>query len=153
MEKNPLPEPPGDDSEYWQTDEAREAALNSIHEGSGLPLDAEPAGMGMPPPRFVEALEKVLHRLKINTSPVAEILLEKWNAILPPELAGKCRPGKFQKETFYVYVPDSPTLFELRRSLPQIKAAVCKAATGARIRDVRLVLDPDRNPFEAGGRP
>ena len=109
-----------------------------------LPLDAEPFGMKPSPPPFARVLENLLQRLRLNVSPVAEILRADWEKLLPADLAGQCRPGKLDRQTLYLYVPDSTALFQLRPQLPRIEAALKPALANARVRNVRLVIDPER---------
>ena len=114
-----------------------------------LPLDAEPFGSAPPPPVFANILETLLQRLKLNVSPVAELLRADWGKLLPPDLAARCRPGKLHNQTLYLYVPDSSALFQLRPQLPRIEASLKPALASARVRNIRLMIDPDRDPFGA----
>ena len=112
-----------------------------------LPLDAEPFGSAPPPPAFAHVLEGLLQRLKLNVSPVAEVLRADWEKLLPSDLAARCRPGKLHNQTLYLYVADSSALFQLRPQLPRIEAALKPALAATRVRNVRLMIDPDHDPF------
>ena len=108
-----------------------------------LPLDAEPFGMRPEPPAFALVLDKVLQKLKLNVSPVAERLKADWKKLLPPEIAGRCLPGKIQRQIFYVYAPDSTVLFELQREFSKIESALLPALADARVKHVRLMIEPE----------
>ncbi len=118
-----------------------------------LPVDAEPPNergdiRRRPlPPVFAQTLDTLLHRLKLNASPLADLLRADWHKLLPVDLADRCRPGKIHRQTLYLYVPDSSTLFALRPELPRIEAALKPALTNTTVAHIRLMIDPDRDPF------
>ena len=123
--------------------------VDDIENSDGeIPLDAEPSGMRPLPPAFAQVLETLLQRLKLNVSPVAEILRADWEKLLPADFAARCRPGKLDRQTLYLYVPDSTALFQLRPQLPRIEAALKPALANTRVRNIRLMIDPEQNPFE-----
>ena len=109
------------------------------------PLDAEPHGCRPLPPPFAQTLETVLQKLKLNVSPVAELLGADWEKLLPADLARVCRPGKIHGQSLYVYVPDSMALFQLRPQVPRIEAALQNALADTRVKNVRLMIDPEQN--------
>ena len=107
------------------------------------PLDAEPMGSRPLPPPFALVLEGLFQKMKLRVSPVAELLREDWEKLLPQEFKGRCLPGKIQRGFFYAHVPDSTTLFELQRELPRIEAALLPALANARVKHVRLSVEPE----------
>ena len=108
-----------------------------------LPLDAEPHGSRPLPPPFAQVLEGLLQKMKLRISPAAELLRAEWDGLLPPEFKGRCLPGKILRGFFYAYVPDSTALFELRRELPRLEAALASKLAGMKVRHVRLMIDPE----------
>jgi len=112
----------------------------------GLPVDKDAPQLRTPVTPFSEIMESTLKRLNIQASPFLEDLQEKWETILPSALAKVTRPGKWENNILYVYVPNSTKLFELRRtSLHQIEEAVRAVAGDTPVRQVRLMV-------EAGGK-
>ena len=116
-----------------------------------LPLDAEPAGSRPLPPPFAHVLEGVLQKLRLRVSPAAELLRGEWEALLPPEFKGRCLPGKILRGFFYAYVPDSTALFELRRELPRMEAALAPKLAEMKAKHVRLMIDPEAFKGTRGG--
>ena len=111
-----------------------------------LPLDAEPyepdPKRRRPPPMVLaQVLDSVVQKLRLNVSPVAEMLREKWGELLPKELASRCQPGKIHNGILYVYVADSSVLFELRGEVPRIEAALRGALANTKVRQVRLMVN------------
>ena len=154
IRKQALPEAPENFKPRRKDEEAPEpkrtgdvvARFQRRHENydeDELPLDAEPMGSRPLPPPFALVLEGVLQKLKLRVSPVAELLRADWDKLLPPEFKGRCLPGKIQRGYFYAYVPDSTVLFELQRELPRIEAALLPALANARVKHVRLSVEPE----------
>lgn len=112
----------------------------------GLPIDRDAPQIRTPMTPFSEIMEATLKRLNIQASPFLEDLAEKWDSLVPPAIARLTRPGKWENNILYVYVPSSLHLFELRRTaLHQIEEAVRAFAGETLVRQVRLMVD-------AGGR-
>lgn len=108
----------------------------------GLPIDADPPQLRPSVTPFSEIIEATLKRLNVQASPFLDDLAEQWNALFPPELAKLTRPGKWENNILYVYVPSSTKLFELRRtSLHKIEAVVRAFAGETLVRQVRLMVD------------
>ena len=109
---------------------------------SQLPVDASYRELRRPREQVVAvAVEHVLKRLGIETSPWLERLEESWPIIAGEAAAKKCRPGKFQNGILYVYARNSVDLFNLRRTdLPAIERAVQTFAGDVQVRQVRLMI-------------
>jgi predicted nucleic acid-binding Zn ribbon protein len=91
---------------------------------------------------FSEIMEAALKKLDIHTSPFIDDLAENWSSIVPPAIAKLTRPGKWENNILYVYVPSSTHLFELRRTaLHQIEEAVRAFAGTTLVRQVRLMVE------------
>jgi hypothetical protein len=111
----------------------------------GLPVDKDAPQLRPPVIPFSEVMEATLKRLNIQESPFLDSLVEKWADLVPPAIAKLTRPGKWENNILYVYVPSSTQLFELRRTaLPSIEEAVRAFAGTTLVRQVRLMV-------EAGG--
>ena len=122
---------------------ARFPSRHENYDDDAPPLDAEPMGSRPLPPPFALVLEGLLQKMKLRVSPVAELLREDWDRLLPAEFKGRCLPGKIQRGFFYAYVPDSTVLFKLQRELPRMEAALAPALANARVKHVRLVVEPE----------
>jgi len=108
----------------------------------GLPIDADPPQIRPTVTPFSEVIEATLKRLNIQASPFLDTLAEKWDSLLPPAIASLTRPGKWENNILYVYVPSSMHLFELRRTaLRQIEETVRTFAGETLVRQVRLMVD------------
>ena len=108
----------------------------------GLPIDADPPQIRPPVTPFSEVMEATLKRLNIQASPFLDDLAEKWDSLIPPAIAKLTRPGKWENNILYVYVPSSMHLFELRRTaLHQIEEAVRSFAGETLVRQVRLMVE------------
>lgn len=108
----------------------------------GLPIDADPPQIRPTVTPFSEVIEATLKRLNIQTSPFLDTLAEKWDSLFPPAIAKLTRPGKWENNILYVYVPSSMHLFELRRTaLRQIEETVRTFAGDTLVRQVRLMAD------------
>lgn len=108
----------------------------------GLPIDADPPQIRPAVTPFSEVIEVTLKRLNIQASPFLDTLAEKWESLLPPAIAKLTRPGKWENNILYVYVPSSTHLFELRRTaLKQIEETVRTFAGETLVRQVRLMVD------------
>jgi len=108
-----------------------------------LPLDADPPETRREPVRMDRVVERLLTRMGVAACPWLDQLASAWSNILPPELAAGTRPGKWDKNILYVYVSNSMRLYEIRRQhLPAIERAVRFFAGDARVRAVRLTVDP-----------
>jgi len=108
----------------------------------GLPIDADPPQLRPAVTPFSEVIEATLKRLNIQASPFLDDLAENWGSLLPPDIAKLTRPGKWENNILYVYVPSSLHLFELRRTaLRQIEDAVRAFAGETLVRQVRLMVD------------
>jgi hypothetical protein len=108
----------------------------------GLPIDADPPQTRPTVTPFSEVIEATLKRLNIQASPFLDTLAEKWDSLLPPAIAKLTRPGKWENNILYVYVPSSMHLFELRRTaLRQIEETVRTFAGETLVRQVRLMVD------------
>ena len=108
----------------------------------GLPIDADPPQIRPPVTPFSEVMEATLKRLNIQASPFLETLAEQWDSLVPPAIAKLTRPGKWENNILYVYVPSSMHLFELRRTaLHQIEEAVRSFAGETLVRQVRLMVE------------
>jgi hypothetical protein len=119
------------------------AALPATVTDTGLPLDADPPETRHDPVRLDRVIERLLQRMGVEASPWLERLADAWPNLLPAELAKVTRPGKWDNHILYVYVPNSMRLYELRRQhLPAIERAVRQFAGDARVRAVRLTIDP-----------
>jgi hypothetical protein len=111
--------------------------------GTELPLDADPPETRREPVRLDRVVERLLKRLGVEASPWLEQLADAWPSLLPVELAKATRPGKWDGHILYVYVANSMRLYEIRRQhLPVIERAVRQFAGDARVRAVRLTIDP-----------
>jgi Dna[CI] antecedent, DciA len=108
----------------------------------GLPVDKDVPQLRPPVTPFSEVIEATLKRLNIQSSPFLEDLEEKWPTLLPPAIAKLTRPGKWDNNLLYVYVPTSTHLFELRRTaLHTIEEAVRACAGTTLVRQVRLMVE------------
>jgi hypothetical protein len=108
----------------------------------GLPIDRDAPQLRPPITPFSQVIEATLKRLDIQMSPFLDDLVEKWETLLPPAIAKLTRPGKWENNILYVYVPTSMKLFELRRTaLHQIEEAVRAFAGDIPVRQVRLMVD------------
>jgi hypothetical protein len=82
--------------------------------------------------------------LKIEEGLWEQQLMEQWAELVGPQLAGRARPGKVERKVLMVYVTSSAWLQELNRfGRPQILKNLQAAFGADRVRDIRLVLDPD----------
>jgi hypothetical protein len=110
---------------------------------TALPLDADPPETRHEPVRIDRVVERLLKRLGLDACPWIEQLAEAWPTLLPAEVVKGTRPGKWENNILYVYVPNSMRLYEIRRNhLPVIERAVRQFAGDARVRAVRLTIDP-----------
>jgi len=108
----------------------------------GLPIDRDAPQLRPPVIPFSEIMEATLKKLDIHTSPFIDDLAENWASIVPPVIAKLTRPGKWENNILYVYVPSSTHLFELRRTaLHQIEEAVRALAGTTLVRQVRLMVE------------
>ena len=108
----------------------------------GLPIDSDPPIAHPPLTPFAQIIEQTLKALDIKASPFLDTLAEHWPRILPPEIARDTRPGKWDNNILYVYVPTHTRLFELRRTaLPTIEAALRTLAPDTPVRQIRLMMD------------
>lgn len=108
-----------------------------------LPLDADPPETRRDPVRIDRVVEKLLKRLGVEACPWLEQLAEAWSGLLPSDLVKVTRPGKWDHNILYVYVSNNMQLYEIRRQhLPTIERAVRLFAGDARVRAVRLTIDP-----------
>ena len=108
---------------------------------SQLPVDLSLRELRRPREQAVGvAVERVLRRLGVETSPWLDRLAEEWSSVAGAA-AAKCRPGKFQNGILFVYVRNSVDLFHLRRTdLPAIERAVKAFAGDVLVRQVRLMI-------------
>jgi Dna[CI] antecedent, DciA len=108
----------------------------------GLPIDKDVPQLRPPVIPFSEVMEETLKKLNIHTSPFLDTLIEKWASLVPPSIAKLTRPGKWENNILYVYVPSSTHLFELRRTaLHSIEEAVRDFAGTTLVRQVRLMVE------------
>ena len=108
----------------------------------GLPIDADPPQIRPTMTPFSEVIEATLKHLNIQASPFLDNLAEKWDSLFPSAIAKLTRPGKWENNILYVYVPSSMHLFELRRTaLRQIEETVRTFAGETLVRQVRLMVD------------
>lgn len=93
---------------------------------------------------LAQYLPRLLKDLKLEDALWDQQLLDQWCGLVGPQVAGHARPGKVERKTLIVYVTSSAWLQELNRfGRAEILAKVQQAFGAERIRDVRLVLDPD----------
>jgi predicted nucleic acid-binding Zn ribbon protein len=105
---------------------------------------------GDPAPAFHDAplsdlLTDVMKRLRIDDQFWIRKLSEDWPSVVGEQVARRTRPGQVQRQTLVVFVESSVWLAELSRfAQKQILENVQKHAGNAKIRTIRLQLDPER---------
>lgn len=130
-------------------DIARNRGVRRLFEHAipGLPIDADPRETRQEPEPFSALVEKTLKRLNIQESPWLDELAQAWPSLVPPEVSGVSRPGKWDNGILYIYVNSSPKLFELRRTaLKRIEEAVRRFAGDNRVKHVRLMVNAVQLP-------
>jgi hypothetical protein len=110
-----------------------------------LPLDADPPEGRRDPPAMRALVQAALRRLNLPSQHlVQEELAAAWRRAASPEMLPLARPGKWERGVIYLYVPNSARLFEFQRAHLRAAEAALRQALGAdRVRQVRLLLDPD----------
>ena len=127
-----------------ERDLARNAGVDRLFARAipGLPIDADPHETHADPIPVSNAIETILARFGIRTSPWLERLADAWPDIVPEEVARDAVPGKWDDERgiLFVYVPNARRLFELRgKYLAKIENAVRAFAPEVKLRQVRLM--------------
>lgn len=90
-------------------------------------------------------VEATLRRLNLPAQDLwRDEVADAWERVAPPEIAKLLRPGKWEQGVLYFYVPNSVRLFEIQRQhLRAIEAGLRQRLGAARLRQVRLMIDPD----------
>lgn len=106
---------------------------------------------GPPPKSFEEpkplgpAIESLIKKLGIASETWLNELSDSWESIVGKDVAAHTRPGLIQNGCLVVYVDSSAWLMELSRIAKRsMLKTLQERYTPARIRDVRLQLDPDQ---------
>jgi len=96
---------------------------------------------------FAEIIPDVLRRAGLEDEFWEQQLIEDWTALVGQQIARNARPGKVERGTLFVYVNHSVWLNELSRyGKKEILQSVQERFGSARVRTLRLQLDPDLNP-------
>lgn len=96
---------------------------------------------GIPVSKLVEA---VLKSMRLDDQLRMGRLETEWRNIMGPAVAAHTRPGRLNDTELIVFVDSSVWLSELHRSRVRMLANLQKAFGTARIRSLRLQLDPGR---------
>jgi len=93
-----------------------------------------------------DIVPKILKKLGLEQRSWENQLLEQWESLAGKNLSKHTRPGRLQNRVLHVFVSNSTWLSELSRyGKKDLLAKLQKQFGAARIRDIRLQLDPDMN--------
>jgi len=108
----------------------------------GLPIDADPLEIHRDAEPIENMVAAVMKKLNLSLHEWIDDLRQAWPEILPPEIASKTRPAKFENNILFVDTVSSIALFEIRRTrLKEIEAAVRKFAPDKSIRHIQLTVN------------
>jgi hypothetical protein len=113
-----------------------------------LPEDVDHPGRRHDPAPMRALVEQVLRRLDLPARAAwEEELAAVWGQVVPAQVAAGVRPGKWEQGVLYLFVADNTRLFEIQRfHLRGIEAGLRKHFDAARLKQVRVMIDPDARP-------